>query len=62
MACGANAWIDDEVAGCRFADERLAKRPRELLDRMAAGAIGGEHPPGLPGLGRHAGGLPLLLQ
>jgi hypothetical protein len=39
MVCGANAWIDDEVAGCRFADERLGKRLRKLLDQLA-GAIG----------------------
>ena len=39
MACGANAWIDDEVAGCRFADERLGQRLRKLLDQMA-GALG----------------------
>ena len=32
MACGANAWIDDEVAGCRFADERLGQRLRKLLE------------------------------
>ena len=39
MACGTNTWIDREVAGCRFADERLSKRLRMLLDQMA-GAMG----------------------
>jgi Transposase DNA-binding len=43
MVCRANAWIDDEVAGCRFADERLGKRLRKLLDQMA-GALGGSIP------------------
>lgn len=39
MACGTNTWIDREIAGCRFADERLSKRLRMLLDQMA-GAMG----------------------
>jgi len=28
------AWFDRELAGCSFADERLAKRLRTLLERM----------------------------
>src|SRR4051812_50190469 len=43
MARDANAWIDREIAGCRFADERLGRRLRELLVRMA-GAMGGSIP------------------
>jgi hypothetical protein len=39
MACDASAWIDRELAGCRFADERLGRRLRTLLGQMA-GAIG----------------------
>ena len=27
-------WFDREIAGCRFADERLNKRLRNLLERM----------------------------
>ena len=38
-ACDTNAWIDRELAGCRFADERLGRRLRTLLGRMA-GAMG----------------------
>src|SRR6476661_3872863 len=43
MARDANAWIDHEIAGCRFADERLGRRLRALLVRMA-GAMGGSIP------------------
>src|SRR5881227_347249 len=39
MARDANAWIDREIAGCRFADERLSGRLRTLLAQMA-GAMG----------------------
>src|ERR687897_2681387 len=39
MACDASAWIDREVAGGRFADERLGSRLRTLLVQMA-GAMG----------------------
>src|SRR4051812_3316484 len=39
MARDANAWIDREIAGCRFADERLGRRLRALLAQMA-GAMG----------------------
>src|SRR5512144_3143210 len=39
MDGGAKAWIDEELAGCHFADERLGKRLRTLLDQMA-GAMG----------------------
>lgn len=43
MATGSNTWIDKELAGCRFADERLERRLGTLLDRMA-GAMGGSIP------------------
>src|SRR4051794_25827635 len=43
MACDANAWIDREIAGCRFAAERLSGRLRTLLAQMA-GALGGSIP------------------
>src|ERR687890_1775919 len=39
MACDTNAWIDRELAGCRFADGRLGSRLRTLLVQMA-GAMG----------------------
>jgi Transposase DNA-binding len=31
-----DAWFDRELAGCRFADGRLNKRLRKLLERMDA--------------------------
>ena len=31
-----NAWVDRELAGCDFSDERLGKRLRSLLERLAA--------------------------
>jgi hypothetical protein len=37
------AWFDRELAGCRFADERLGKRLRKLLERMD-GAMGASIP------------------
>src|SRR3954454_24826404 len=43
MARDANAWIDHESAGCRFADEPLGRRLRALLGQMA-GAMGGSIP------------------
>ena len=39
MATGTNAWIEDELAGCHFADERLGRRLSTLLDQIA-GAMG----------------------
>jgi Transposase DNA-binding len=39
MACDTNAWIDREIAECRFADGRLGNRLRTLLVQMA-GAMG----------------------
>ena len=35
----ADVWFDEELDGCSFADERLNKRLRKLLERMA-GAMG----------------------
>ena len=35
MACDTNAWIDREIAECRFADGRLGSRLRTLLVQMA---------------------------
>jgi hypothetical protein len=43
MATGSSAWIDDELSGCRLADERLGRRLGTLLDQMA-GAMGGSIP------------------
>lgn len=43
MPCDTEAWIDHETAACRFADERLGKRLRTLLDRLA-GSMGGSIP------------------
>jgi hypothetical protein len=34
MDGSTGAWFDREIAGCRFADERLNKRLRKLLERM----------------------------
>ena len=31
-----NAWVDREIAGCAFKDERLGRRFRSLLERLAA--------------------------
>jgi hypothetical protein len=31
------AWIEDELAGCKFADVRLEKRLRTLVERLAEG-------------------------
>ena len=39
MARDTNAWIDREIAECRFADGRLGSRLRTLLVQMA-GAMG----------------------
>lgn len=38
-----DAWIDQELAGCDFADVRLGKRFRKLLQQFASG-IGGSIP------------------
>jgi hypothetical protein len=38
-----DAWFDRELAGCHFADERLTKRLRKLLERMD-GAMGASIP------------------
>ena len=32
----AETWVDREVAGCEFPDERLAKRFRKLLGRIGS--------------------------
>ena len=37
------SWVDQELAGCRFRDNRLGQRLRKLLTHMA-GAIGGSLP------------------
>ena len=34
MDGATGAWFDREIAGCSFADERLNKRLRNLLERM----------------------------
>jgi len=39
----SEAWFDRELAGCNFADERLNKRLRKLLERMD-GAMGASIP------------------
>lgn len=35
--CPGTDWIEQEVLGCRFADARLAKRFRTLLEQLSAG-------------------------
>jgi hypothetical protein len=39
----ATSWVERELAGCRFRDNRLGQRLRKLLTHMA-GAIGGSLP------------------
>jgi hypothetical protein len=39
MDAGTDSWLDDELAECAFADERLGQRLRKLLKRME-GAMG----------------------
>jgi hypothetical protein len=43
MDGAAEPWFDRELAGCSFADERLNKRLRRLLERME-GAVGASIP------------------
>lgn len=43
MDGGVDAWFDPELAGCTFADERLGKRLRLLVERME-GAMGASIP------------------
>lgn len=43
MDGATNAWFDREIAGCSFADQRLNKRLRKLLERMD-GAMGASIP------------------
>jgi hypothetical protein len=43
MDATTDPWFDGELAGCTFADERLGKRLRKLLERLA-GAPGGSLP------------------
>ena len=44
---GSQSWLDAELAGSTFADERLGKRLRVLLERMG-GAVGESLPMALP--------------
>ena len=39
----ADAWFDRELSDCRFVDERLGKRLRQLVQRME-GAMGASIP------------------
>lgn len=43
MDAGVNAWFDEELAGSTFADERLGKRLRRLVERLD-GAMGASIP------------------
>jgi len=43
MDASTGPWWDSELAGCAFADERLGRRLRKLVERMA-GTIGGSLP------------------
>jgi transposase-like protein len=43
MSAATGLWWEDELAGCVFADARLGRRLRKLIERMA-GAIGGSLP------------------
>jgi hypothetical protein len=42
-AYDAETWVDREVAGCKFRDERLGKRFRKLLEQIGS-AVGGSIP------------------
>jgi hypothetical protein len=37
QSAGTAAWIDQELAGCEFADVRLGKRFKTLVARLAEG-------------------------
>ena len=52
-------WIDQELAGCEFQDERLTKRFEKLF-RQLSGGIGQSISMGLPGLDKHQGRLSVL--
>ena len=41
--CDSKTWVDREVAGCKFKDERLGKRFCKLLEQIGS-AIGGSIP------------------
>ena len=44
MDATTDPWLDGELAGCAFADERSGRRLRKLLERLA-GAMGESLPP-----------------
>ena len=54
------AWLDAELAGCTFADVRLGKRLRTLLERL--GGRWRQSAPRVPGLGGDEGRLSVLHQ
>jgi hypothetical protein len=39
----SQTWVEEEMSGCRFRDERLAKRACKLIERMAS-RVGGSIP------------------
>lgn len=43
MEATGSAWLDEELAGCNFADQRLSKRLRKLLAQIG-GAMGDSIP------------------
>ncbi|WP_281396664.1 transposase DNA-binding-containing protein [Mesorhizobium silamurunense] len=57
----ADAWFDRELSECRFADERLSKRLRQLVE-LHGGRHGSQHSAGVPGLGQHQGWLSFLFE
>ena len=52
-------WFDEELAGCRLGDGCL-EPPPSPTGRAHGCRVRREHPAGLPGLGRHEGGLSLF--
>jgi hypothetical protein len=38
----ATSWVDQELAGSTFKDERLGRRLRKLLARMAGAVVGAD--------------------
>jgi hypothetical protein len=52
-------WIEQELAGCEFADERLGTRFRRLIQQLSKNWRA--HSSCLPGLGQYESCLPVSL-
>ena len=58
---GDDNWADHEIAGCVFKDAGAWPTIRKAVETDGE-RDGREYSSGLPGLGEHEGGLPLLCQ